>query len=203
MNALTVNGKQLTIDSVEILGYDNSVPYTLLYENDNTYTGAAGIKFATGALTSDSNFIVITFKLSTGTTNFTSYTHLRTSIDKSKNIFVGNYANSGAYAYASYFRSGVSGRDALMNPIVGTDGANTGNVYYTSTVNADDANDYKIIFDKSTAKAYCYVNKLNILNADYISFNPLNFEAGIYGNNVTFGSVKVLACETLADALDI
>ena len=41
MNALTVNGKQLTIDGVEILGYDNSVPYTLLYENDNTYTGAA------------------------------------------------------------------------------------------------------------------------------------------------------------------
>lgn len=41
MNALTVNGKQLTIDGVEIIGYDNSVPYTLLYENDNTYTGAS------------------------------------------------------------------------------------------------------------------------------------------------------------------
>lgn len=175
---------------------------TVLYENTNTYTGT-GLKFSTGALTTDRNFIAITFKLSTSTANADSYVYLRTTTDTSKNIWIGNARRYGGYAYASYFRSSSNGWNALMNPSTGSDGSNTGNVFYAASLNAADTHDYKIVFDISSGKAYCYINKLNILNADYITFNPLNFEAGTDGSDVTFGNIKVIACETLADALTI
>lgn len=184
------------------LVYQSVVPYTVLFEDLNTYTGT-GLKMSTGQLTSSKNFIVITFKLSTNTTNADSYTYLRTSTDTSKNIWCGNARKYGAYAYASYFISSASGWNAFVNPVVGSDGTVSSRVYYLSTSSSSNYNSYKIIFDVSNHKAYCYINNMNILNADVVTFSPLNFEAGTDGSNVTFGTIRVYACETLAEAQQI
>lgn len=183
--------------------YDYTAPtYNIIYENSNTYTTGEGL-FVTGQLSSSKNIIAMTFNLSTSTSNVDSYVFIRTNTDTSKNIWCGNARNYGGYDKASYFRSSASGWNALMNPSTGSDGAVTGNVYYAPSISASATNSFKIIFDRSAAKAYCYINKNNILNADYITFNPLNFESGIGGSSVSFGNMKVYECDDMAAALSI
>lgn len=174
----------------------------VLYENSNTYTTGEGL-FVTGQLSSSKNIIAMTFNLSTSASNVDSYVFIRTNTDRSKNIWCGNARNYGGYDKASYFRSSASGWNALMNTSTGSDGAVTGNVYYAPSISASASNSFKIIFDRSASKAYCYINKNNILNADYITFNPLNFESGIGGSSVSFGNMKVYECDDMAAALSI
>lgn len=192
------NGTRVTYDYTE----PPPPSYNVIYENSNTYTTGEGL-FVTGQLSSSKNIIAMTFNLSTSTSNVDSYVFIRTNTDTSKNIWCGNARNYGGYDKASYFRSSASGWNALMNPSVGSDGAVTGNVYYAPSISASATNSFKIIFDRSASKAYCYINKNNILNADYITFNPLNFESGIGGSSVSYGNMKVYECDDMAAALSI
>lgn len=205
IKGLILNGSPVTamLNGVKVFptGEPGPSPSTeLLFQNLTTYT-TPGLMFSSGALSTSKEFIVFKFKLSTGTTNADSYVYMRSSTDTSKIIWLGNARNYGGYSYASIFRSSASGWNAFMNPGLGTDGAVTGNVYYAPDVSADSDCTFKIIFMTSISRAFVNINGLDIMSADYIPFNPLNFEVGQDGSNVTFSNFQVFGCDTFADAL--
>ena len=199
---LKFNGKVMKFGNVWGCGHTEPV-YSVIYENGNTYTSGSNL-FATGQLSSSKNYIAITFHLSTSTGNADAYVAMKSATDTSKIIWLGNARNYGGYAYASIFRSSASSWNGITNPSVGSQGAVTGNVYYTPNYSASADNVYKMIFTLDSATFNCYINGDNVLNGKYTIFNPLNFSSEIgagSGGSVSIGQMKIFECETFEEAL--
>jgi hypothetical protein len=201
-------------------------PYTLLYEQAvQNYTGYPLTVMEGHTWETNKNFICYKMSVCVKSLEADGYESLYRGLQ----ITNGNYTDSDTirfgrsvdYQYSNehtstFFYTGIG------TGSVGTDGqAFTGEIVQSSVtaykanpdikVSTDDGPiTYRIIFDKTQNKAYCYITDKQVMVIDYGTTNVLGMPiSNTIGHqmlssrqsNVDFG-IQVYGCETLEDALE-
>ena len=154
MNALTVNGKQLTIDSVEILGYNNA--YHVYFEDSTSRSGTN--KWATTPDTTITHQYVRLYI----TAKIPSVSDLSVCNDAT-----GDWGTGIMIRLRSHYGLNLGfakSTDYVSNYTIITEGGGNvtkdGVVYHSTGVNVNEFHNIKFIFDRTNSIGYFYVDEV-------------------------------------------
>lgn len=176
MNALTVNGKQLTVDGVEILGYDDSIPAkTLLLLFDEGYEPAEILSEG------------LTFRRASDEENLWYVTSVKTD-----GTF-GNLSSNGAHVLevrGGGDMTGITNLDGMFW------GCNSLRLY--TPISFNDATVFDFMFAQCTSLTEMpVIDTSNAVSVESMFYQCVNMRTGIYAMYQQLSSVSTITNHTL------